>query len=485
MYQYANAQRLLGILVAVFALTMVPPLLVSFYYRDGASETFLDALLIMLLVGALMWFPVRNTPYQELRVRDGCLVVVLYWVVFSLVGALPLYMFPGGWPTFTDAVFESVSGITTTGATVATGLDYMPHAINFYRMQLHFLGGMGIIVLAVAVLPMLGVGGMQMIRAETPGPMKDSKLTPRITETARALWLVYVSFAILCALSFWLAGMTPFDAICHAMSVMGTGGFSTHDSSLAYYHSLPIELVAMLFMLLAAANFALHFTAWRRNSLKVYAKDPEFRVYIGIIAFISLSFATVLYLNNSYPSFLVALHYAAFNVISLGTSTGLTTVDYNNWPGPLPVILITSAAFCGCAGSTASGIKVIRVQLLVKYVYRELLRIIHPNAEVPIKSGGKLVNPTVLEAVSGFFAAYAFLFVFIWVLFMSVGLDPLTAYSAVATTINNMGPGLGSLEFGFSQTDTAVKWISIFSMLLGRLEIFTLLAVLTPAFWRR
>ncbi|MGH8529864.1 MAG: potassium transporter TrkG [Nevskiales bacterium] len=484
MREFANVQRILGILVFLFSVTLLPPIGVALYYADGALLAFVEGYITALVVGLFLWFPVRSAR-RELRLRDGCLIVVLFWLTLSLFGALPLYFANEAWHTFTDAMFESMSGLTTTGSTAVVGLDDMPHAILYYRTQLQWVGGMGIIVLAVAVLPMLGVGGMQLYRAETPGPMKEDKLTPRITGTARALWLVYVSLTVLCALAYWLAGMGPFDAITHAFSTMATGGFSNYDASLAHFDSVSIETVAMVFMVVAGANFSLHFLAWHRGSARVYVQDPEFMVYLGLLMVLVLSFAGMLYLNQTYPDFWSCLRFGGFQIIAFGTSSGFTTAEYWLWPGALPVMLIISSAVCGSAGSTAGGIKVIRVLLLVKYAYRELLRMIHPYAEIPVKVGGRAVGAHVLDAVSGFFAVYAALFMLMSFILMTMGLDLVTAFSAVSATINNMGPGLGEVTSNFATIGAAPKWVCIFSMLVGRLEIFTLLAVLTPAFWRR
>ncbi len=484
MREFANVQRILGILVFLFSVTLLPPMGVALYYADGALLAFVEAYLTALLVGLFLWFPVRAARH-ELRLRDGCLIVVLFWLTLSLFGALPLYFAEEAWHTFTDAMFESMSGLTTTGATTVVGLDDMPHAILYYRNQLHWVGGMGIIVLAVAVLPMLGVGGMQLYRAETPGPMKEDKLTPRITETARALWLVYVAITTLCALAYWLAGMGPFDAITHAFSTMATGGFANYDASLAHFKSPAIETIAMVFMVIAGANFSLHFLAWHRGTVRVYVQDPECIVYVGLLGVLVLSFSAMLFLNGTYPDFFSCLRFGGFQIISFGTSTGFTTAEYWLWPGALPVMLVISSAVCGSAGSTAGGIKVIRMLLLVKYAYRELMRMVHPYAEIPVKVGGRAVGAHVLDAVSGFFAVYAALFMLLGFILMTLGMDMISAFSAVSATINNMGPGLGQVTANFATVGPAEKWVCIFAMLVGRLEIFTLLAILTPAFWRR
>jgi trk system potassium uptake protein TrkH len=422
---------------------------------------------------------------KELRLRDGFLIVVLFWIVLGLFGSLPLMMSKQPHMTFTDAVFESFSGLTTTGATVITAIDHLPHAILYYRQQLQWLGGMGIIVLAVAILPMLGVGGMQLYRAETPGPMKDNKLTPRITETAKALWYIYLGLTILCGLAYLLAGMTPFDALSHSFSTVAIGGFSTHDASIGYFNSPLIESIAILFMLLAGMNFALHFLAWRSNSPNPYIRDPEVRAYLYVLMSVSVISTAYLYYSGAYTSFLQALRFGVFHTVSIGTTSGFSTTDYFNWTGFLPVMLLFISFIGGCAGSTGGGMKVIRFLLLVKQGAREVTRLIHPSAQVPIMVGGKAMSDRVMESVWGFFAAYVAVFSIIMLLVMLTGLDQKTAFSAVAACMNNLGPGLGEVGANYAAVNDTAKWLLIFSMLVGRLEIFTLIVILTPAFWRK
>lgn len=483
MSNFSNVQRIFGMLVAIFSFTLIPPIGVALYYGDGALMPFLEALPLTFLCGVALWLPVRHADH-DLRLREGCLLVVLFWLVFGLVGAFPLYLADEGWHTLTDAMFEAVSGITTTGATAVTGLDTLPHALLYYRAQLAWLGGMGVIVLAVAVLPILGVGGMQLYRAETPGPMKDSKLTPRITETARALWTIYVALTCLCALAYWLAGMSLFDAITHAFTTMATCGFANYDASFAHFNSPLLEGIAVLFMLIAASNFSLHFLAWHRGSARFYLQDSEFKVYLMLMAVLALFVSATLYFHDHYE-LLAALRVGSFHLVSMATSTGYTTADFSLWPGALPVLLIISAAIGSSAGSTGGGIKVMRVILLAKFGYREILRIVHPSAEFPVKIGGRAVSAHILAAVTGFFAVYITLFLLFWFILMMLGLEAMTAFSAVSLSINNLGPGLGALSANFTSVGPAVKWVCIFAMLVGRLELFTLLAVLTPAFWRR
>jgi trk system potassium uptake protein TrkH len=482
--QLLAIQRILGLLLTVFSATMLPPLFVSWLYADGAATPFLDGFLLTLISGILFWLPVRGLSH-ELRVRDGFLVVVLFWAVLGLVGALPFMLAHDPHMSLTDSVFESFSGLTTTGATVITGIDRLPKSILFYRQELQWLGGMGIIVLAVAVLPMLGIGGMQLYRAETPGPMKDTKLTPRITETAKALWLIYMTLTVACAICYWLAGMDVFDAIAHSFSTVAIGGFSTHDLSIGFFDSALIESIAMVFMLLSGMNFALHFLAWRTISFRPYLQDAEVQMYVGVLAVTALITVFYLYLSNTFSDVGSALHHGLFQAISIGTTTGFTTTGYHLWPGFLPVLLLFSSFIGGCAGSTGGGMKVIRFLLLTKQGFREIAKLVHPNAQIPVKIGGKVLSDRVVDAVWGFFAAYVAAFSVMLLALMATGLDQVTAFSAVAACINNLGPGLGDVGLHYGELNQIAKWVLCLAMLLGRLEIFTILVLLSPAFWRR
>ncbi|MCB1877460.1 MAG: TrkH family potassium uptake protein [Chromatiales bacterium] len=475
-------QRILGLLLIVFSTTLLPPALISLLYNDGAWHTFIAAFLLLLTVGVVFWFPVKDYR-KELRLRDGFLVVAMFWTVLGLAGALPLALASDPHLSLTDAVFESMSGLTTTGATVIVGLDTLPKSILFYRQELQWLGGMGIIVLAVAVLPMLGVGGMQLYRAETPGPMKDSKLTPRITETAKALWYIYLSLTIACAVAYFLAGMTAFDAICHSFSTVAIGGFSTHDASMGYFDSTAIEMIAVVFMLISGVNFALHYVAWRRRSLQTYRLDAEFRFYFGLLATVAIITSTALYYTDTYIDD-EAFYKGLFQAVSIGTTTGFTTAEYYYWPPFIEILLLMSSFVGGCAGSTGGGMKAIRVLMLVKQGMREITRLIHPSAHIPVRVGGKTLSPRVVDAVWGFFALYVASFTFMYLALAATGLDLITSFSAVAACMNNLGPGLGGVGASFAELGDLAKWILCFAMVLGRLEIFTLLVLITPGFWR-
>jgi len=476
-------QRILGLLLMMFSLTMLPPIIIAMIFKEQSWLSFVEGFGLTLAAGLIFWLPVRRSR-KDLRLRDGFLVVAAFWTVLGTFGAAPLYFADSITMSLTDAVFESISGLTTTGATVLTGLDELPKSILYYRQQLQWLGGMGIIVLAVAVLPMLGVGGMQLYRAETPGPVKDTKLTPRITETAKALWYVYLAFTISCAVAYMAAGMDWFDALCHAFSTVAIGGFSTHDMSIGYFDSTAIDLVAIVFMFAAGINFSLHFYAWRYVSVKHYSLDPEFRAYAGILLALSVLVIAGLFQHHSYDNAGDTIVNGLFQAVSIATTTGFTTANYSMWPAAIPVLLIFASFIGGSAGSTAGGIKVIRWLLIYKQGVREIVRLVHPSAEIPVKLGNKAVPHRVVDAVWGFFSIYVVVFSAMLVLMMATGLDQVTAFSAVAATLNNLGPGLGDVASGFTTLSNPAKWIAVAGMLLGRLEIFTLLVLITPTFWR-
>ena len=482
--QFTAVLRIIGILLMMFSLTLLLPLAIAWWQQEDTLQACGSAFGLIFGVGLLCWLPVRRRR-RELRLRDGFIVVAMFWSVLGLTGALPFMLADNPHMSLTDAVFESVSGLTTTGATVITHLEGLPLSILYYRQQLQWLGGMGIIVLAVAVLPMLGIGGMQLYRAETPGPMKDTKLTPRITETAKALWYIYLGLTLACTFAYWAAGMGLFDAVGHAFSTVAIGGFSTHDASIGYYDSTLIEMVAVVFMFISGVNFALHFVAWRRRTLRSYLADSEFKFYALLILGITSVVVCVLYFKGTYASFGEALTQGLFQSVSIATTAGFTTAEYYNWPGFVAMLLLFSSFVGGCAGSTGGGIKVIRFLLLIKQGVRETVRLIHPNAQIPVRIGGKTISPRVVEAVWGFFALYVASFIMMYLAIALTGVDLMTAYSAVAASINNLGPGLAGVGAHYADLNDAAKWILCFGMLLGRLEVFTLLVLLTPAFWQR
>jgi trk system potassium uptake protein TrkH len=477
-------QKVLGLLLTLFSISMVPPLLISLWYRDGAAMAFLVAFVLVLSIGLVIWLPVYNRR-DDLRLRDGFLVVVLFWTVLGTSGSLPFVLTDNPHLSVTDAIFESMSGLTTTGATVIVGIDELPRSILYYRQQLQWLGGMGIIVLAVAVLPMLGIGGMQLYRAEIPGPLKDSKLTPRITETAKALWYIYLGLTIVCAAAYWIAGMSLFDAIGHAFSTVAIGGFSTHDASIGFFDNSAIEVIAVVFMLLAGINFALHYMAWSRKLPIVYWQDSELRFYLFLMGASTIVVTLALYYTETYDRWSDAFTQGLFQVVSIGTTTGFTTAEFHFWPPFLQILLLFASFVGGCANSTGGGIKVIRFLLLIKQGLREIARLIHPSARIPVRMGSTTVNHRVVDAVWGFFSLYVASFTAMYLALAATGIDLMTSFSAVAACINNLGPGLEKVGANYAGLHDPAKWILCFAMLLGRLEIFTLLVLLSPAFWRR
>ncbi len=477
------AARILGILLMMFSLTMLPPAFISWLFEDGVSIIFIDTFAVTLGAGLVLWLLFRRN-MQEMRTKDGFLITFMFYMALGSFGAIPLVQ-PSGialsWP---DALFESFSGLTTTGATVITGIDELPESIQFYRQQLQWLGGMGIIVLAVAILPMLGIGGMQLYRAETPGPVKDSKLTPRIKQTALALWSIYCGLTFLCALAYWLAGMTWFDAICHSFSTVAIGGFSTHDASIGYFDSPAIEAVAIFFMVLAGLNFGLHFFSFKERSVLHYFKDDEVRFYLSILCAASIIVAFILATTGTYQTS-DAIRYAVFEVVSIFTTTGFATADFTVWPSMAPYLIFFGAFTGACAGSTGGGMKIMRVMLICKQGLREIDRLIHPNAIFPIKLNRRPVPSNIIEAVWGFFSIYVIVFLFMHLMLVATGMDFITAFSAVGATINNLGPGLGDVAYHYGDIEVSAKLILCFAMMLGRLEIFTLLVLFSPMFWRK
>ena len=482
--QLAVILRILGILLSLFSLTMVPPLVISLFTKDGSATPFILAFVIILFIGLLFWLPVKNFK-NDLRLRDGFFVVVLFWVGLGLAGSIPLLLSAVPDLSITDAIFESISGLTTTGATIIVGIDNLPKSILFYRQELQWLGGMGIIVLAVAILPMLGIGGMQLYRAETPGPVKDTKLTPRITETAKSLWYVYLTMTIACAFSYFLAGMGFFDAIAHSFSTVSIGGFSTHDQSIGYFNNSSIESVAIFFMLASGINFSLHFLSFRNINIKPYLNDAELHAYLKILIVICIVCSSYNAIAGNYENLSEVFRDSIFQTVSIATTTGFTTANFQNWPGFIPLLLIFSCFIGACAGSTCGGIKVIRILLLFKQGIREIKRLIHPNAIFTIKIGDKPISERIIEAVWGFLAVYVIIFAILLLVLMATDIDFLTAFSALSACINNLGPGLGEVSQNYYGINEIAKWILCLAMLLGRLEIFTLLVLFTPAFWRR
>lgn len=477
--------RIFGLMLIVYSLTYIPPILTSLIFEDGTVSTFFAGMLLTLGSGLVLWILTQR--YQmELKARDGFILVFVTWVGMAAVSTLPLLAYLDGL-SFTDAYFESMSGLSTTGATILSNLDYLPPAINMWRHELNWIGGMGIIVLAVAILPILGVGGRQLYVAEIPGPMKDSRLTPRITETAKNLWLTYALITLACTISLKLAGMDWFDAICHAFATMSLGGFSTHDASIGYYHSTEIEIVLIVFMMLAGMNFATHFTAFREKSLEAYSRDMEAYPYLMILFGSSLGISLILWYDNYYPTFSESLLHATFNLVSIATDCGFSSQNYNDWPVFAPLWMLLLSGLVTCTGSTGGGIKMMRTLILWKQSLLQMFLLVHPTAVNPLKLGGQVISSRITLSVLGFIFAYFATIVIMTLLLVLTGLDPFSAFSAILACLNNAGPGLGEVgpTTNYAILNDFQTWTCTLAMFLGRIEIFTALILLTPAFWRR
>ncbi|NCV57550.1 MAG: TrkH family potassium uptake protein [Betaproteobacteria bacterium] len=474
----------LGGVLVMFAMTLSIPLIFALIFQETTIELFLQSIAICAATGMALIALFRGSK-KEMIPRDGFMLVVLVWGVLPAFGGLPLMLHIEGL-SFTDAYFESVSALTTTGATVIEGLDHLPISINVWRHFMVLLGGMGILVLTVAILPILGVGGSQIYKAETPGPMKEEKLTPRISETARGLWLVYFAISLACWLGYWAAGMSWWDGFMHMCSTMGLGGFSAYDASFAYFDSPAIEIVAIIFMTLAGVNFALYFIAWRNRSARVIWTNLEARSYFYLMLASVLGISVFLYVKGVYDDPLTALRYAAFNVVSIATTTGYASTDYAQWPIFAPIYMLLLCGIATCAGSTGGGIKMIRLILILKQARNELIRIVHPRAVVPVKFGRSIIEPAVLQSILGFLVVYLLAICLGTLVLLFTGLDPVTAFTAVIASINNTGPGLGEVGpagnyKGLSDLQT---WICSSLMLLGRLELMSVLVLFVPHFWR-
>lgn len=474
--------RITGVLLMLFSTAMLPPMLLGLVDNDGSAHAFAVAFGINILAGLALWLPTRDAR-RDLRIRDGFLVTAMFWIVLGAFGAVPFLTSAALPLSVAEALFESVSGLTTTGATVIAGLDELPRSLLLYRQQLQWLGGIGIIVLAVAVLPMLGIGGMQLYRAESTGPAKDRKLTPRITGTAKALFSIYLGLTALCAIAYWLAGMTTFDAICHAFSTIAIGGFSTHDASMGFFQNNTILLICTFFMVVSAINFGLHFIALQRKSLDIYQGDSETKFFCSVICIAIVVTCATLLITHTLPPTEGLIH-GMFQTVSIATTTGFTTQDFALWPHFLPVMLLILSFMGGCAGSTGGGLKAMRLLLMFRQGMRELKQLLHPNAIIPLKLDARRVQPTVISAVWSFYAVYMVCLVTIMLLMLATGLDFSSAFSATTAAMNNLGPGLGTVASNYDGVSEIGKIILCFAMLLGRLEVFTLLVLFTPAFWR-
>ena len=471
--------NLFSILILFFSFSYIFPIIVSIIYEDGALHLFLKTLIIVASIGFIGFFFTRKVK-SELSQKDGFLIIVMFWVVLSTVGSVPFYL--SGMSAI-DSFFESMSGITTTGATVIANIDILPESILFYRQLLQWMGGMGLIVLAIAVMPLLGIGGGQLYKTEIPGAMKEQKLTPRIKETAQALWIIYLGLTVACCLMYYINGMTFFDAVSHAMSTVAIGGFSTHNESIGFYNSISIEFICMVFMLLSSFSFTLHYFAiYKRKPLK-YIYDPELRFFISIIVLILVFSSLINVFSDSSVS--PSSWELLFHTISMVTTTGFSSSDTANWPFSISFLLLVGAFIGACSGSVGGGVKSWRVMIMLNHAYSNIMKIIHPNSVISLKIGTRNVGDDVATSVWGFFSIYVISFVLLLIAILTTGLDLESAFSAIGACLNNLGPGLGSVSDNYADINSASKSILAFAMLLGRLEIFTLLVIMTPMFWAK
>ena len=478
---YKSILNLLGILLGIFSLSFIPPLILTYLYSESGGEVFLYSFLFFSIFGGAVWTATRqkNLP---LNISDGFVVTTLFWVVLACAGSVPFYFFG---LSVSDAIFESASGITTTGATTIVGLDNLPKSILLYRQLLQWIGGMGLIVLAVAVMPALGIGGGQLYKMELPGSHGNQKLTPKITDSAKALWKIYVGLTVACATLYLLSGMNVFDSIAHSLSTVAGGGFSTHDGSIGFFDSALIEAVCIIFMLLSAASFAVHYAAIFGGKPLKYFYDSEFRFFLSVVLLIVVISLIVHIISNSYADIFSAFGTTVFHVVSTVTTSGFTTENFSLWPGFLPYLLLVGAFMGACSQSVGGGIKAWRVLIMINQAYKEILKTIHPNAVLSSKIGTKVIDAKIAEKVWGFFSIYVFIFMFLLMAMLGTGLSFETAFSAVGACLNNLGPGLGDVASNYANVNEFGKLILCFAMILGRLEIFTLLVLFTPAFWRR
>lgn len=480
--------RVLGLLIVAFGLVMGFPMGVSLWENDGVWHVYPWSMAITLGVGLSLMLGLRRYR-NELLPRHGVMLVTLVWVVLPLCAALPLMaaLYAVGRPiSFTHAYFEAVSGLTTTGSTVLSGLDQLPVSVNIWRTYLQWAGGMGILILAVAVLPLLGVGGSQLFRAEAAGPVKDAKLTPRMTDTAKGLWGVYACLSFGCMLAYWLGGMQPLDAAMHMFTTVSLGGLSPYDASFGHFNSPLLEAIAVVFMLAASCNFALYFLAVRKRTLSGLWRDPELRATLGVLVGGGLFVALLLWVKGIYAP-MEALRQGMFHVVSVATTTGYASTDYTLWPVFAPVLMLLLSGVATSAGSTGGGIKMVRVLILLKQARREMTRLVHTRAVQPVRLGGTLIDSGAVFSVLAYMLVYGGTVVGLSMLLLLTDLDPVTAFSAVLASVNCMGPGLGTVgpasNFGVL-TDFQI-WVCTLAMLLGRLEFLSVLALLAPSFWRR
>jgi trk system potassium uptake protein TrkH len=481
MINYKAVINILFALLIFLCVSLIIPAVIAFFYDEGDFSSFLITIIGTLVVGIPGYFLTRHN--TELHLKEGFLIVSSGWILFALIGALP-FKISGFIPSYTDAFFETMSGFTTTGASILNNIEALPHGLLFWRSFTHWLGGMGIILLSLAILPLLGIGGMQLFKAEVPGPTPD-KLTPRIKHTAELLWGVYVFISLVEAVLLKVAGMEWFDAFCHTFGTMATGGFSTKNASIGYYNSAMIDYIIVIFMIIAGMNFTLHYRALRGKPL-LYFKDRE-TIFFLIVIVIAIIFIIMDVFPTTYDNFFEGLQKSVFQVVSIITTTGYGTADYEQWRFSSHVILFILMFMGGCAGSTGGGMKIIRSLILLKFGLNEIKRLIHPQAVLPVRVGNMAISREIVTNVAGFFLLYISLFVIGIIVMSGLGLDFETSFGSVAATINNIGPGLGAVgpTDNYSQIPVFGKWFLSFLMLAGRLEVFTVLILFTPSFWRK
>lgn len=475
--------KIIGVLTFFFGMTMIFPLLVGLYYGDGSLIPLLKSMAITVAAGSILYLIFFKAEAEIISQREGMTIVAVGWTAVGLFGAIPFYL-GDGYFTFTDAAFESVSGFTTTGASVVTNIEALSKGLLFWRSFIQWLGGMGIIVLSVAILPFLGVGGMQLYKAEVPSPVPD-KLKPRIRDTAMILWKVYAVISLAEVILLMLGGMGLYDALCHTFTTMPTGGFSTKNASVAHYDSVYFDGVFIFFMLLAGINFSLHYQMIRGKT-QAFWQDSECRFFLGAVAVLTVVVSLDVF-RTVYGTLGDALRYGAFQVVSIVTTTGFATADYQQWPAMSQLILLMCMFLGASAGSTGGGMKCLRIMLCFKFCYKELFSLIHPHAVTHIKIGGKPVPDDVMRSVLGFLALYVGLVALSSVVLAGLGVDFTTSFSAVAASIGNIGPGFGAVGpvQNFAGLPQAGKWLLVWCMLLGRLEIFTVIILVVPEFWRK
>ncbi len=484
-----NVLHALSLTMLGFSTILLFPLGVSLYFEDGAHNAFLYSLAIAIGVSVVLW-KLTSSSKNEINPRNGLLLVSLVWLVFPLIASLPFVFdayIEGHSLTFTHAYYEAMSGLTTTGASVLDNISDLPPSVNIWRMTLIWVGGMGILVMAVAIMPLLGVGGHQVMRGEIPGPMKEEKLTPRIAGTAKALYAIYISASTLCVICYHFAGLSWYDAWCHAASTMALGGFSIYDEGFQHYDSPLVDTVACVFMLFAGINFATHYNVFRFRSLRYYLTCPETKIFLSLLLLAGLAVSVWLYVNSVYPTLGQAFRFGMFNTISLATTTGFANTDYLHWPVLLPVMMLLLGSFSSSAGSTGGGIKLIRVILILKQIRAELRKLLHPHAICPVKLRNRIVPPAIISSIMTFVLVFVIMNVVLTGVMVISGLDFTTASSAVFASLSNIGPGLGTVGpmSNYAGLNNFQMWICTFAMLIGRLEFFTILVLFTPGFWKK